>query len=349
VAAGRAVADPDLSPFAAPAVGAPAPGVAWREVLAFAATRAFVLVVGPAMFSLVPALLGVASTRNAAVAAAIGVAAWAPTSAVLFRLLFFPAAPDPGLTDAGGRPVALRDLRVGLVTRAVEHVLGTAPLLLLVPYAWRAFEGAPAVVASVAVTGWVLWRESVHAGRVLVEDAELLLQGDAPSEALKRVSFACRWLPRTGDPGAVVLARARFRTGDARGAVEALDAVRDRRSTRAGLLRAQMGVAFLPRAEVESAVAEADADEELALAAAVLRALVVLHDGGRLPPDVRAALDGACAAQPGLPCLLAAADVARTDVATARRLLEGWTEREWGPLLAAWPGVAAALGPALAG
>lgn len=334
------------SPFAAPAGPAgPAAGPPWREAAAFGLTRIFVLVVGPAMFALVPSLLGAGSVRNAALGAAVGMALWVPSSFVLFRLLFFPAPADPGLHDGAGRPVSARDLRLGLGARAAEHVLGTAPLLLLVPYAWRAFATPWAVGTSVAVTAWVAWREVVHAGQVLVEDADILLHSGLVDEALARVTLAARWFPRTGDAGAIVLARARFRTGDARGAVAALDAVRDRSAARADLLRAQMGVDFLPDPEIEAAIAKADADPELRLVAHVLRALRCLRDGAPYPEELVLALTDGCTDARGLPCLLAAAGLAQRSPARAAALLEGWSAREWSGVTRSWPAVARALAP----
>ena len=341
------MAEAPLSPFAPPPTTpvAPAGGPPLREVVTFFLVRVFVLVVGPAMFGLVPALLGFSTPRAAAVGAAVGFGLWVPSSSVLFRLLFFPGPPDSGLLDAAGRPVAARDLRLGLFARAAEHVLGTAPLLLLVPYAWRAFEPAVAIGLSAVVLGWVGWRELHHAGKVLVEDAEILLHTGQVTEALARTGFATRWLPRTGDSGALVLARARFRTGDAPGAVEALERIRDRAAYHAELLRAQMGVAFLPRDQVEQARAAAAADPDTALVADILRALVLLHDGRQVPEDLLQRLSAEEHHGRGLPRLLAAAGRAANDPAAGRRLLAGWDrdEAELAAMAKAWPAVAQAL------
>lgn len=337
---------PADGPFAPPEEPSAPSGPEPREVVAFLLVRAFVLAVGPAMFALVPMLVGVLDLRWAAVGALVGAALWAPSSLLLFRILFFPGPPDPGLFDATGRPACARDLRLGLAARAVEHVLGTAPLLLLIPYGWRTFEPALAGVVSLAVVGWVVWRELVYAGGVLVEDAEILLHTAHPEEALARVSLATRWLPRTGDAGRLVLARARFRTGDARGAVAALDAVRDRRAIHADLLRAQMGVVFLPREEVRAVQEAAARDPETAPVADLLAALVLLHDGAALPEPLLARLERAGEAEGrSLARLLAAAAKAERDPEGARALL---AERPRDPselrhLSAAWPAVGRAL------
>ncbi len=334
------------SPFAPPASPAPSTGPDAREVVTFFLVRAFVFVIGPAMFALVPVLLGVGSPAAALVGASIGAALWAPSSLLLFRILFFPGPPDAGLYDATGRPACARDLRIGLAARAAEHVLGTAPLLLLIPYAWRAFEPALATVISIAVLAWVVWRELVHAGGVLVEDAEVLLHTGHAQEALARVSLATRWLPRTGDAATLLLARARFRTGDARGAVDALDRIRDRRAFHADLLRAQMGITFLPPAEIEAARATAARDPDTAPVADVLSALALLHADRPLPEDLLVRLEEAGASEGrGLSRLLAAAGRADTDPDAARSLLadRGRDAGDLGHLRAVWPAVARAL------
>lgn len=333
-------------PFAPPRAADPsAPGPDVREIVAFFLVRVFVFVIGPAMFALVPLLLGFATVGAAAVGAAVGALLWAPSSFLLFRILFFPSPPDPGLFDASGRPASARDLRVGLAARAAEHVLGTAPLLLLVPYAWRAFEPALAGVVSAAVLGWVVWRELVHAGGVLVEDAEILLHTGHAGEALARADLATRWLPRTGDAGRMVLARARFRAGDPRGAVAALDPIRNRAGLHADLLRAQMGVSFLPADEVEAARAAAARDPETAPVADVLDALARLHRGDVVPETLLARLEAADADGRPLAGILVASARASTDPVAARAVLarRGGDPAERRHLAAAWPAVARAL------
>ena len=128
---------------------------------------------------------------------AFGLMLWAPTTLGLFRVTFFPRAPDPRVTDPDGEAVSPSDQRWIHRIRVVEHALGVVPLVgfavwalvaLPDPLRWGGLIFVPALIAS----GWQL-RRGLQ-GLVLVE-ATLDLALGLPRRALRWLSV---WYRATG-------------------------------------------------------------------------------------------------------------------------------------------------------
>jgi hypothetical protein len=153
---------------------------------------------------------------------------------------------------------------------------------------------------------------------------------------------------RRSDHARHLLARARFRDGDAAGALAALDGIRDRDGWRVPALRAQMGVAVIGTDEVRRVAASLREDRDTAFVAVLLEALADLHDGR--DDRVLAREADLLAVPPGEPrrmgAVLVAAALAARDPARARSLLRSasWDPGRTASLERTWPPVGARLG-----
>ncbi|MCB9685312.1 MAG: hypothetical protein H6738_23060 [Alphaproteobacteria bacterium] len=333
----------------APSSLPPSGRISVREAAAFVLERLVRVSMGPITLLLGASLLGIRDRETLVAAAAFGTVMWLPTTALLFRLTFFPRPADPGMLDHTDRPVSVRDLRLLLRTHLVEHLLGTLPLMLLVAATHRLLDPRVAGLVALAGTTFVVWRILRVVLHVAIQDAELDAVVGQQRRAIARLGFLSP-LPGFGDAGWMVLARARFRDGDPAGAVDALDHVR-RSDWRIAGLRAQMGIAVLPLEELERTRDElAAGDPEQASIALVIDGMLKLRRG--LPLEPRH-VDHFTALPEGEPrrlgALLVAAHEAPTDPsgAAARLRSAGVDRARLEAMRGNWPEVAARIAPLL--
>ncbi|MCA9495036.1 MAG: hypothetical protein KC621_34145 [Myxococcales bacterium] len=320
-----------------------------REASAFVLDRLVRVSMGPITLLLGATLLGIRDREVLVAAAAFGAAMWLPTTALLFRLTFFPRLADPGMLDRSDRPFSVSDLRLLLRTRLAEHLLGTLPLLLLVTATQRLLDVWVAGLVALTGTTSVVWRMLRVFLDIAVQDADLDTAVGQHRRAIARLGFLSR-LPGFGDPGWMVLARAHFRDGNPAGSVDALNHVR-RSDWRIAGLRAQMGIAVLPEEELERTRDElADGDPEQASIALVIDGMLRLRRGLRLEPRHVEHFNTLPEGEPRrLGALLVAADEAPTDpgAAAARLRSAGIDRARLEAMRGNWPAVAARIEPLL--
>ncbi|MEQ1569770.1 MAG: hypothetical protein ABMA64_29310 [Myxococcota bacterium] len=344
-------ADPGLTdPFARPRTAAPVDLGKVRRNAAFLARRGLRLVVALLVVPMTGwLLLDLRDPRQLGLAVAVAVAAWLPATWVQGRVLFQPSPPDPWLgTD--GTPRSDRDLRAWMRADVSEWLLGTGPpVALLVWYVSTRAALPPAFkFAALTVALAMIGARQLQAGLALVlQEARLDLEALRPIahlEWLERLEGPASWVGR-GDQVRYLVARGRFRVGDAPAALAALDRIRNPLAWRVDLLRALFGVEH-DGWEVTLAVAASVRDDpDLAPLGVTLTALAELYQGrdDRVLAKTEALLSGRSGDARWFGAILVAAARAGTDPDGARALIATlpWHPaavrsmcRGWGPLAA---------------
>lgn len=293
-------------------------------------------------------VVGRDATLPFATVIAVGVALWVPATAIQARILFFPAPPDPWLTD-GARQLADRDARAWARSEVAEEAVSSVLPLSLIAWLVARAPIVPRGVVAVGVAFLAVILVS-HLGRrlaaLVVHEASL----DLAAGADPRLLWLVDGLARTQVFGqrtslAYVLARARFRRGDVDGALAVLDRLppRSRRDAWVDVLRVQMAIVRDGTGPARVLAAELAADPDKRAVAAAIEALADLHDGR--PEVVIAARDHLLALPEGegrrFSLLLLAAALAPADPhGAARALASGdWDLPRALALARPWPAV----------
>lgn len=321
-----------------------------RRAWWFVIRRGLRLVFGPLVLAVcVTLVLGLEDRVQMAMAWASGVLIWLPTTVIQFRVAFFPSAPDPWLSGEDG-PVSDRDLRAVYRSEVAEFVLGSLPPLWLATW----FATNPQIPSgagfglAIALSLVLVARDLQVTTALVLHEASLDLAAGNADRARRWLERAMRWpLPGLGDRARMLLARARFHTGDTDGALAVLDRIRRPGAWQVEPVRAQMAIGRDGSASARAVAARLRADPEQRTVAEALDALADLYD--EREDLVVARADTLLALPRGearrVVLLLLAAAVARTDAVRARHLL---VETRWDPqlartLAAPWPPVAARL------
>ena len=215
------------SAFAPPRT-APGPAVGGRRWRWFARTRGLRLAAAAVIWGMWSNLLWPRGDSVSFLVGGIaGVALWVPTSAILFRVVFFPGEPDPRVLDVNGDPTAPDDHRWTHRVLLAEHLLGAIPLVLFAVWAivalpsparWGGLLFLPAVWGTV----WQL-RRGIR--NLAVQEASLDLALDRPRRARRWLEWLQRTFRHLPDHAWRLLAVAQHRGGDTEAAMRSLDAI----------------------------------------------------------------------------------------------------------------------------
>lgn len=273
-------------------------------------------------------------------------AMWVPSSAVLFRVTFFPSPPDPWLVAEDGAPRSARDLRASARIAVSEDLLGSLPLLWLSVWIGQnlpipRWMAALFVLLALSV---VLYRAARAALALLLHEAALDIGGGYERAARARLERLLSWIRRS-DYGWFLLARARFRDLDLDGALDALDHIRSPDRWAVEAMRTQMAIARIDPEEARAHAARIRVHHpSIAMA---IELLAWIHEG-RIS-EAAAEVDKLAALPVGearsMIALLVAAALAGNDPTRARTVLteEGYTLPRAMALARCWPAVAMRL------
>lgn len=281
-------------------------------------------------------------TTTMAGSAVLALAAWGPTTALLFQTSFLPGPPHPRLRGSDGSALCEHDVIVASRCRAAEYFLTAAPWLFLSLYVGQLF--APyGILLGVFLAIWSL-RGVVSATKGTEHEVARV------EAAVGRTASATRRLERLlrlawgqqADALRHTLANVRFRDGDVTGAIAYLDAIRSPERWYVVPLRAQMIVSLDPEQARDALADPSLSDGERTL----IQWLIDLHEGH--PERVRAGREGteevlrsSAPDVAGVLHLLLAAAFAPTDRSLAERhLAEGrWGRDDLPWLEGVWPAV----------
>ena len=180
----------DDSAFAPPRGASGPPSVGWGRASWYLRTRVLRLAAAAAIWGLWANLWWPGTGfRSLLAGAAAGIALWLPTTAILFRVVFYPGEPDPRVADIRGDPVNPEDHRWTYRVLAAEHVLGAVPLMLFAAWAM------PMVAAEMPLWAGLLVVAFVGAGWQLLRAIRSVLLNEWMIElALGRPDRAMSWL-----------------------------------------------------------------------------------------------------------------------------------------------------------
>jgi hypothetical protein len=328
--------------FAPPADPAAAPRGTLRTAMEFLLGRTMRVGLSPLVLAVGIGLALSLQPEQVVMAWLLSVALWMPSSFVLFRVTFFPTAPDEGTGRSSG------DRRTLARVHVLEEALGTLPLLWLSLWVGRFVQlpGWASALTTLAVGAVVLSRMGRSAGALLLYEVELeVMEGvlGAASRRLERwAGSPLLWGHR--DHSWFLLARVLFHRQEVGAALEALGRVRNTRRWPVEALSALMAPspAGLQVAQKLRQARGVRAPLLYATATAI-ELLVGLHEGRTAEVAAReaelAALPLGEARQ--WSALFVAAALAETDPAAARALLqrEGHTLTRARARARCWPAV----------
>jgi hypothetical protein len=251
--------------------------------------------------------------------------AWLPATAVQGRVTFWPSAREPWLAARDPQALADADLRALMRSEVAEWLLTSLPAIgLAVWFVWgvRDFALETRIGLVIVLVGMYVARQGRVVVRELVYEGQLDLDAFLPIRARGAVEVLAR-IPGIALRDSLwhLVARARFRDGDARGALDALDRIGARRGWRIDVLRALFGVAELGPDEAELVADRIADDPDLGPVAGSLRALALLSRDQDDQVDEEALLSAASPEARWFGAILVAAAEARTRPDRARERL----------------------------
>lgn len=321
-----------------------------RRAWWFVVRRGLRLLVGPLVLTVcVTLVFGVEDPWRVGAIWATGVLMWFPATLVQFRVAFFPSPPDPWLPSDDG-PLSAVDLRAVYRSEVAEFVLGSIPPLCLAVW-FATHPGIPTGsgwLVALALSLILVARDLQVLTALALQEASLDLAAGEARRARWWLENLLRWpIPGTGDRARLLLAQARFQSGDRDGALSALDRVRRPDRWHVETIRAQMAIGRDGTGPARAAADRLRTDPRLVPLAEAITALVQLHEDRA--DEVVARADVLLALPPGetrgLALLLLAAALAPTEPERARRLLADarWDPRRAAAVVRPWPPVAERL------